>query len=356
MAVLIQEPNDNNPLTEDWQKFLARTTFQGGGFINLFLNGLNTSEEPAITNGSRLEANGSFYAVTEDEAIEDPNNAEDENWVFVYAVPRGETLQFIYDTIMPVYDVMKGGWYNGAARAVAKMFKQSDGLWCGKVILKDYESMFVDNINNIPEQGGVEILTGDTNGVILELEPGVYCYEMRSGQSGKGGNGYGGGTPETPAEPDETNGSFCLTRKTLVCAIAGKGGGNGSNGTEAGNRLRTGGGSGAVGGLSVIWLEGRTITSPPPELPTAGSNASGGYGNGQGAPAPAFIPAVLTQPMQAASQISGRTAANVSYVYGDYNEYTGYVQGGTGGGHDPARDGFCRIKKIMNAITPEDFT
>jgi hypothetical protein len=140
MAVIIQEPLDNNPITEDWQKLLYRTTFQGGGYLNLQLINQENNAQPQIKKGSRLEVGGTFYFVSSNEAITTNVSLVSETLYYIYAVPNindilGQNgLSFIYSSTAPTFDVIKGGWYNGANRAVAVFFYHAGNYYSKEVL------------------------------------------------------------------------------------------------------------------------------------------------------------------------------------------------------------------------------
>jgi len=195
MAGIIKEPQDCNPLTADWQSFLYRTTFQGGGFLKIMLTDLNTSGVPRIAKGSRLEVNGTFYLVAAEEAVNNTYNVANEQWIFIYAVPQNQTLIFEYRNTMPVYSAEKNGYYSDFARAVAKMYKRRDGYW-SKVILNDYESLYEDNFSVLPTvvTNCIVVAEGEieksqlTDSVLPILLPGAYRYSIKGGKGGKGGS------------------------------------------------------------------------------------------------------------------------------------------------------------------------
>jgi len=177
MGSIIHEPIDVNPATADWQRLLARTTFQGGGFFQLMVTNLNSSAEPLVASGSRFEVNGSFYVQHGDGEILDPDGVASEQWVFAYARPLGSALIFEWRNAIPVFDVTKNGWYHPndrMERCVAKCYRRDDGWW-GKVLLATYESMADNNFSTIPNNGGTQFFESTAAGSWeLSLPLGVY--------------------------------------------------------------------------------------------------------------------------------------------------------------------------------------
>jgi len=131
MGSIIQEPIDVNPATADWQRLLARTTFQGGGFFQLMVTNLNTTAAPQIMAGSRFEMNGSFYRVAGNLNILDPITANATGaWQFIYAIPLANgTCEYRWRVTVPVFDVTKNGWYHPndrMERCVIKCYRRAE--------------------------------------------------------------------------------------------------------------------------------------------------------------------------------------------------------------------------------------
>jgi hypothetical protein len=199
MAQLITEPANESPGTADWQRFLFRTTAQGGGFICLGLTGMGTIDEPEIMSGSRLEVNGSFYAVGQNNEAIDGTVDQEGAW-YIYAVPDEDALTWRYSQAAPVFDPAKGGFYDGKNRAVAK-FLHVNGTFGMKIIFTspdDFTRIAHDEL--IPDDAvGVNVFECFENGSgEITLDPGYYRVKLIGPGGGGGGGGNGSGEGSFP--------------------------------------------------------------------------------------------------------------------------------------------------------------
>jgi len=282
----VLEPRDYSPNDKDWQDFLYRTTFQNGGYIKLMLRELNTSEEPLIARGSRLEVNGTFYSLPEDMEILDPHNVAYEQWIFIYAAVQPNSLKFEYRNTLPKYDTAKCGWFDGTDRAISKLYLREDGWW-SKVILEDYESMFKNNFTVLPTTGGELIGEGGINNFNNYIvNPGAYRWELQAGLGGRGG--YSGnatqGTPGLGAEGEILADSFTVEQKTQIELLTGGDGNNGlpGGGNSGGGWSQSGPGGGGPGGNSEIKIEGNYSKTARGGAGGGGAGTDGSARNGGG--------------------------------------------------------------------------
>lgn len=200
MVKQIVEPNNNQIDRQSFLDFIARTTKQGGGFICIGLTNLNTTGKPDIERGSRLEVNGAFYEVESDEPVSgSPSALAWDRNNYIYAVPSNKTLSFVFSDEDPTWSAAKGGWYNngsnGNNRAIAKFFF-TDGWFSGKIILDSYNAISAVNTKQtIPTSGGAAVfnISSVTENATYILQPGLYRYSVKGGDSGKGGAGGSGG-------------------------------------------------------------------------------------------------------------------------------------------------------------------
>jgi hypothetical protein len=129
MASRIQEPISTNPQTNDWQALLNKLTKTTGSFFLVQLSNLDNDDEPFVLAGSRFELNGSFMEVITDEPILGFDDIPDGSVAYVYAVPNSANpseaayCDFHYDVTPPVFDVARGGLFNGANRVIAWLRK-----------------------------------------------------------------------------------------------------------------------------------------------------------------------------------------------------------------------------------------
>jgi len=280
MVVKIEEPRVDQADLSDWQKFLYRTTIQGGGFIFLMLTNINSSSDSKVMAGSRLEVNGAYYQVESDESIGGTPVA---GVNYVYATPSGNTLSFIYSTTAPEYYPIKGGWFNGNNRAVAKMTRIGSN-WYNKVILDSQSAMLSFNDNSpIPPLPGTLIYTGNhTSFTQQEIEPGLYYAQMQGGNGANGGNG--GNSSNYYSYRILGNGDSEITKGTVV------NGSTGSNGKSAlpinilfrvtKRTILTGkvGFDGQIGSNGTNGID--PSSDGPSQYSTKGANSGGGGGGG----------------------------------------------------------------------------
>jgi len=357
MAIIIEEPNDVNPATIDWQKILSRTTFQGGGFMQLKISNLNNQNEPVILRGSRLEVNSSFYICEDDEIIN--NDISTEQWIYVYAIPQINSLLFEYSNIKPVFDTVKNGWYNENNRAIATMYKRTDGWW-SKILIETYENMFDVNFTATPTTGGATVLNlNTTTGAsqisyyAVTIKKGAYWGAVKGGKGGYGGQGYGNSIGATPATPATVTFKYNVEElEETFMAKQGQGGGDGDSGglSQQGNfKGAGGGGSGARGGSSFIWFARKIFVSRGTNG-TAGTNATGGRVNGAGAAAPSTQASVLlfTYYMQIETNANGSKGSD-----GVDGAYTGI--GGAAGTTKNANNGYVQLYQLWKCHERSEF-
>jgi hypothetical protein len=256
------EPNIDGATLEDWQLFILRTTFQGGGFMLVDVANIDTAGAPVIKAGSRMEINGAFYKAAADEAV---TGSPASGTNYVYAVPNSSGVYFQYSAIAPAYSAVKGGWYNGNNRAVLKL-SYYGGEYNSKVILYSH-SLGGENMGGSVIQQ--KTIVSSPYGTLIKtitpasgladrhfrLEKGTYCFEVAAGGGGGGGGGNGG--------PDEGNGSaggsgaaggnsWLASVDYLLAAFGGvgSGGGGGGQGDLGGN-----GGNGGNGGSPAVTID-----------------------------------------------------------------------------------------------------
>jgi hypothetical protein len=109
MADLFTEPDIANlSLGHFCIPLVNKTTLIAKGYCNIKVeNGL-------VQAGSAVEVGGSLYYSRVDELITGDRKQEN----IVYAVLGAEHVQFQYSNVRPLFNTVKGGWYNGDDRAV----------------------------------------------------------------------------------------------------------------------------------------------------------------------------------------------------------------------------------------------
>jgi len=353
-------------MTDDWQRFLFRTTIQGGGFILLQLDNMNTTGVPRVLQGSRFEISGSFFLTENDEDI---GGSLVENQVnFIYAVPLGNSAHFVYSTDRPVFDPRRGGWMNGTDRAVARVFPTDENTFWDKVVLDSESSIRSHNQNIVPATGGTPVATGVVGRLITTMLPaGAYYVELQGGSGGRGGDGGSSAASSNSLSSDRSGGAggrgfenIFITpefSKVMGNTPDGENAINGINGSHSIGGTGGGGGGGKAGRLSYCHIERIGLL-----IARGGRGGNGGMGGGilahnwaahSGRPGEA--------PPQGDRIVSGfilHTATVVTLFLGNNggdgarggngaNRSSGTVQGGTGGDgateFAEASSGYARI-------------
>jgi hypothetical protein len=158
MATFITEPENVNPTQTDWNRFcnklnklaisistgvgtnslmeaVAAIKASARGFICAGITNFNVDEEPFIMVGSRFEMGGCFYECPNDEQISGWKSILTGSTVYVYAVPKGESVNFRYKTTLPIWNAAKKGWYDGDNRALFVMTKKGSSIYANKNII-----------------------------------------------------------------------------------------------------------------------------------------------------------------------------------------------------------------------------
>jgi hypothetical protein len=292
----LTEPNTGSATLDDWQRFILRTTVQGGGFMLVEIDGMDSAAAPSVKRGSRLEINGAFYTADADEAVSGSVSAG-YNWV--YAVPDAGGVTFRYSATKPAWSAVKGGWYDGNNRAVLE-FTYAGGGYIGKLVMDiyNYKSRFeVNTAIPIPDTGGALVINAAkvNEPEMVWLDPGAYRIEMKAGTGGTGGTGGNGGTGGYNGG-NETRGAaggggatgeqkiykVYITEQKLITVLVGGNGAAGGAGGTGGNGGNTGGGGGGGtgGGSNSIRHSGGGGGGSPQNWARGGHGGVGGRGYG----------------------------------------------------------------------------
>jgi hypothetical protein len=337
---LIAEPDIDKATLEDWQRFILRTTIQGGGFMLVDIANMETDGVPVVRQGSRLEINGAFYKAEADEAV-GGSPASGEN--FVYAVPNGDGVTFQYSAVKPEWSAVKGGWYNGNNRAVLRV-AHSGGVYYFKEILDRRQGNENMSGNAIQQKKILTSIIGTPVKTItpasgladrhFRLEPGMYCFEVAGGGAGGGGGGSGS------TRGDAGGGAGCAGGRIIesvvivdsvdfICA-AGGGGAGGAGGSGIAEGI---GGNGGTGGGSYVAAFGYLLAAAGGGAGGGGGGSGifvGGAGGGGGAGAIPLVEGITND--ENGQQIAKISASGGSGGRG--GESGGSGSGGTGGGNN----------------------
>jgi hypothetical protein len=246
MATIFTEPGNDKINYTQWAQLIQKTTFEAGGFIALGLTNMTGTGASQIALGSRVEIGGSLYISTANETIS--GSPSSDITTYIYAVPSGNAASFTYSSTTPTWNAVKGGWYNGNNRAVAKFF-YSGGQYLSKTILDSYGAFSALDTNvPIPTTGGTVVasISGVKRTASYTLAAGGYRYSLTSGAGGGDASGQTGGV----ASKRETNtGTFYWRGGTINV----KTGGDGFNGGKGSSQF--GGGSGAGEESEIIGVD-----------------------------------------------------------------------------------------------------
>jgi hypothetical protein len=133
-VIVVPEPSDTLPDTTDWQEALSKMSkiSRGLGLMICRLTNMTNSNEPQVQAGTRFEMNAVVYEVSSDESITGWSGISVGSMAYVYAVPGAtetDPCTFVYSSTAPAFDVAKGGHYNGANRALFRLYKTSASLY-----------------------------------------------------------------------------------------------------------------------------------------------------------------------------------------------------------------------------------
>jgi hypothetical protein len=308
----LTEPNIDGATLEDWQTFLLRTTFQGGGFMLLGVANMDNSGAPFIELGSRLEINGAFYKSVSNESISG-GVAEGAN--YVYAIPSGGGVYFQYSAAKPAWNAPKGRWYSGNNRAVLRL-RYREGQYLNKKIVDFYNYDLEDKLSgfDIPPDDTARTLVfskTDAGEGSVTLDEGIYEVRMRGGLGGKGGvsysNSWNGGSQGQPGTPTGDNGGSGTNSSAIsgflkiisthrnIYFIVGSNGGAGNSGGSGSAEYGGGGGNGIDGGgnggqwgsrgsSGVLAAAADTLKYPVQTKPGRGGNGGDSKTNSFGTP------------------------------------------------------------------------
>ena len=252
------------------------------GYQSISLTHFNETAEPSISAGSKVEVGGALYEFTADETGASWAGIGNSNNVYIYLVPSGASISWLYSATAPTWSTSKQGWYNGSNRAVFQLYKDSGGLYTAKNSLR--------NPMNYAWQGKmIKLVTGATNPWTVPADVyriKVWC--VGGGGGGAAGNGSysggGGGGSVVPTMPTVIE---CIPGQTFAIVIGSGGSGGSSNDGVTGGATTFAGAVTGYGGAGSKWngigLFGRGAKSNPADGRPSSSGGDGGDGGGLGA-------------------------------------------------------------------------
>ena len=363
MVKMIKYPNADNPNVDEWCVMLDDMETFSSGLLAVGVDNINSDGVPRILSDSLVAVSNSRYVLTSDEDIlgQAANNAQ--NYIYAVAAEDGLTASFVYSTVAPQWNHAKGGWYaqfnpggqissipNEDHRAIVKLFV-TGGKYNNKVILDSFNAMQMMNTKQqIPASGGVSVydsasVTTFPKEETLNLEPGMYRYDIKGASGGAGGNGstqyaYNGVTTQHGKggfEGERRQGTFIWDGGQIIIQIGQKGG-NGAAYNASGTAQYTwNGGGGGEGGLSRL---GSFVA-------LGGKLGEGGLYNGEGGYFRAYTEGGDGYHAHgAAAGKGGRGSYKIAHSVSDENLYE--FLGKTKGGEPPtnASDGYVKIWRV----------
>jgi hypothetical protein len=105
------------------------------GYQAISLTEYDTTAEPEIVAGSKVEVGGALYEFTVDEAGTGWGGIAVSTECYIALVPSGATVSWIYTTTAPTWNTEKQGWYSGANRYVFHLYKDASGNYANKSLL-----------------------------------------------------------------------------------------------------------------------------------------------------------------------------------------------------------------------------
>jgi hypothetical protein len=106
------------------------------GYQAISLTHYSDTAEPSIAAGSKVEVGGALYEFTIDEAGTGWAGVAISTQAYMSLVPLGASISWVYTSVAPTWDTAKQGWYTGANRIFAKVYKDTAGTgYLGKLLL-----------------------------------------------------------------------------------------------------------------------------------------------------------------------------------------------------------------------------
>lgn len=302
MAVLIAEPSDENPITDDWMQILKKLTITTGGLFLCDFSEKRTLGIPKILQGSRFELNSSFYEVQQDEDIQAWNSIVDNVWCYAYLRALGNDQgEFYWSSQKPTYRVVHGGWFHpdNNERAILSARKVNSTTCRTKSL--------VGRRFNYPrplDTDGILIAQNrSTPSLEVPIESGWYRVVLEGAHGGPGGRGgnsgtfsdhfFGGtdgiglassGQPGSSGSEGETRTFFLWLEEGTVELMPGRWGSFGSEGTNGvnGSASLRGAGDGGDGGNGANGEDSLLLNNGVVVAIAKGGNGGGGGSGGKG--------------------------------------------------------------------------
>ena len=112
------------------------------GYQAISLSHFLDTSEPSILAGSKVEVGGALYEFTVDETGTGWAGLATSSTIYLYLVPNGASIAWLYSLTAPTWDTAKQGWYNGGNRCFARLYKDATGTgYVGKTMIIGPDSL-----------------------------------------------------------------------------------------------------------------------------------------------------------------------------------------------------------------------
>lgn len=128
----IEQINDYGVGDVDLTSVMETLDAQRQGYHKVSLTNMDSTGEPEICEGSKIEINGALFEVDTDTAI---SGSPSDGDVYIKLTPSGTSAAASYTNVAPTWDDEKGGWYEAATNNRYLNFKMvmDSGSWYNKI-------------------------------------------------------------------------------------------------------------------------------------------------------------------------------------------------------------------------------
>jgi hypothetical protein len=122
MAISQYKEPDVDKIFDDLTQFMIlnnKASFVGKGYINIGLSNMDNAGVPVLSQGSMFECGCVLFFAGSTSIPGTPSAGLN----YIYFNPSDRTLS--YGTKAPVWNTVKGGWYDGNNRALASVLSYS---------------------------------------------------------------------------------------------------------------------------------------------------------------------------------------------------------------------------------------
>jgi hypothetical protein len=110
------------------------------GYQAISLSNLDSTDEPQILAGSKVEVGDALFSFDSNESISGWGAISNGNVVYIKLVVSGSNLTAEFTDTAPTWNTAKQGWYDSDDRYIAKLYKNSSTVYPRKEMLDDLET------------------------------------------------------------------------------------------------------------------------------------------------------------------------------------------------------------------------